>query len=91
MKRRTFLTMLIPAIATGCVGMGRGIGSPVSTEGVQPEQLATGIQHRTEFDGGENHRSFMKRARDRREAAKKRRDRRDRLARARRRRRNRGD
>ena len=96
MKRRMFLTMLIPVAATACVGMAAGVRAPSSMEGVEPKQSEAGVRRSTDLGGGENLRSFMKRARDRREAAKARRDRRRRAAkarrdRARRRRRSRGD
>jgi hypothetical protein len=88
MKRRRFLVMLIPAVATACVGFGSGMSAPSPTEGVEPEESEAAARRSTSFDGGDKHREFMKRARDRREAAKDRRERRQRLARARRRRRN---
>ncbi len=86
MKRRAFLALVIPAVATGCVGLGGGALAPSSMGGVQTGQPGTGVQRQFDMSGGENLRSFMERARDRRDAAKKRRER---LARARRRRRNR--
>ncbi len=87
MKRRGFLALVIPAVATACIGSGNGFSDPQPTQGVQPEQPIAAVRRRYDMSGGENLRSFMKRARDRREAARKRRERR---ARARRRRRNRG-
>ncbi len=84
MKRRMFLAMAIPVLASACVGLGAGVSQPSPTEGVGPGQADVEFQRSTAFDGGEIHRAFMDRARDHREAAKKRRERR---ARARRRRR----
>ena len=88
MKRRVFLAMAIPAVATACVGLGGGIATPSPTERLQPGESEAGVRRRTGFGRGENLRNFMKRARDRRNRAAKKR--RERLARARRRRRNRG-
>jgi hypothetical protein len=87
MKRRAFLALMIPAVSTACVGMGEAVLAPQPTNGVQPEQSEAAGKRSFDMSGGDNLRSFMKRARDRRDAAKKRRERR---ARARRRRRNRG-
>jgi len=89
MKRRTFLAMVTPVVATSCVGMGWRGAAPNETDTVEPGQEETTVRRGLERDRGESLRRLMDRARDRRrKRAKQRRDRRrERLARARRRRR----
>ena len=90
MRRRAFLAMGIPALASACVGWGGGPATVSPSEAGGPEQPEMVVGRSTDFDGGENLREFMKRARDRRvKAAKRRRERREKRARARRRGRNR--
>ena len=81
MNRRGFLALVIPVVATACVGSGNGISNPHPTQG--SEYLRSFMQRNRD-----RRRDAANKRRDRRrEAAKKRRERR---ARARRRRRNRG-
>ena len=92
MKRRTFLALVIPVVATACVGLsGRG-GTPSPTEGIQSLERRSVVFHRrAHLRAIEHHRRAVERHRafHRRMVEKARERRRERQARARRRRRNR--
>ena len=75
MKRRTFLAMAIPFVATGCVGLSSRVHAPSSRGGVQPERPEAEVHRRSD-------RRRRRQARARR--LKKARDRRRKKARARR-------